>query len=62
MVIRYKKQVGDNIVYDYLDVSDEDKVLIKYHLDAILKAKLITEEEYKQYLIELKLEEIEEDF
>ena len=62
MIIRYKKQIGNTIDYGYIDVSGEDKLIIIYRLAEMVKAKLITEEEYKQYLIELKLEEIKKDF
>lgn len=62
MIIRYKTQIGAVVDNAYIDVSNEDIEMIKFRLIEMLDGKLITEEEYKQYLIELKLECIEQDF
>lgn len=62
MIIRYNTQIGAVVDSAYIDVSNEDIEMIKFRLREMLEGKLITEEEYKQYLIELKLDELEQDF
>lgn len=62
MIIRYNIQIGAVVDNAYIDVSNEDIEMIKFRLIEMLDGKLITEEQYKQYLIKLKLEKLEQDF
>lgn len=62
MIIRYNIQIGAVVDNAYIDVSNEDIEMIKFRLREMLDGKLITEEQYKQYLIKLKLEKLEQDF
>lgn len=62
MVIRYNVKSGVVTDNAYIDVSKEDSQSIKQLLIELLNEKLITEQEYKEKLMELMIRDLETDF
>lgn len=62
MVIRYNVKSGAVTDNAYTDVSKEDSQYIKQLLIELLNEKRITEQEYKEKLMELMIRDLETDF
>jgi hypothetical protein len=62
MVIRYNIKSGAVIDNAYIDVSKDSSQFIKQLLIELLNDKRITEQEYKEKLMELMIRDLETDF